>query len=305
MTRLPAIKEPLKIPHEKILIFEPHPDDIAYQIAGTVYKWLESKKEVMVCTVTTGNSSTMDPTVSKDQIEKIMLEEHQKAFDVLGIPPDHRVQWKYDDWGLDPSRDRIPLIADMVRLIRKFKPTTVVTMDPLNINMEENPDHRLVAMTGFEAAAMAAYPIALPMIFRNDQLVKKEDHECHQVARVLFYMSPEPNVFMDVGGEPMDIKKKLGGIYKSQLQMMINEVDARLRQLGLNPEVKEQNPQDLWDNVCEGYAKGHATEALQFYKTNPDLAPRVYPEFAEAFRLYYLGAVEKLRNFLPKELLTL
>jgi LmbE family N-acetylglucosaminyl deacetylase len=298
-------KAPLQIPNEKILIFEPHPDDVAYQIAGTVAKWLEEKKDVCICTVTTGNSSSMDPAISKSQIEEIMLAEHKAALDFLGIPVDRRIQWHYDDWALDAGRDRLPLLNDMVKLIRQFKPTTVVTMDPLNINMEENPDHRLVAMTGFEAAAMAAYPIALPNVLQKKEPFPIEDLQSHHVARVLFYMSPQPNVFVDIGGEYLEKKQKMGGIYRSQLTMMIGEVDSRLRMLGLDPEVTEVSPQDLWDAVCESSAKGHAEEALAFYKTHPQLAPRVYPSHAEAFRLYYLGAVEKLRDLLPKELLTL
>jgi LmbE family N-acetylglucosaminyl deacetylase len=305
MNNMPAFKEPLIIPNEKILIFEPHPDDIAFQISGTVCKWIEEKKDVIVCTITTGNSSNMDPTISKEEIEKIMMEEHKNALDFYGIPIENRIQWKYNDWGIDPTRDRITLLIDMVRLIKKVKPTTVVTMDPLNINMEENSDHRSVAMTGFEAAAMASYPDAIGNAVNNPQLINANDRDVHHVSRVLFYMSPNPNVFVDVGGELMDKKKTVGCIYKSQLKMMIEEVDARLRPLGLDPEIKDVNFEELWSGVCESYAKAHASEAAAYYKTHPNLAPRVYPEFAEAFRLYYLGAVEKLRDLLPKELLTL
>ncbi len=45
----------------------------------------------------------------------------------------------------------------MVRLIRKFKPAAVVTMDPKNCADKENQDHKLIAVTGLEAAAMTAY----------------------------------------------------------------------------------------------------------------------------------------------------
>ncbi len=283
---------------ERILIFEPHPDDVTYQISGTVYKWLQERKEVMICTVTTGNNSTFKPDVSKEQIKAIMMEEQKKAMDLLGIKPENRVQWKYDDLGIDPALDRQKLLSDMVLLIRKFKPTTVVTMDPKNILMEENPDHRAVASVGFEAAAMAAYPNFLKEQF--GQGISQ-----HFVSRILFYMSPEPNVFVDISGEPLEMKKKLGAVYQSQLELMIGETDARLRNLGLDPEVMEVPPIGLWEAVCESSAQGHAEEGMIFYKSHPDLAPRVPLEYAEAFRLYYLGAVEKLRNLLPKELQTL
>ncbi len=218
--------------------------------------------------------------------------------DLLGIKPENRVLWQYDDLGIDPALDRQKLLKDMITLIRTFKPTTVVTMDPKNLLMEENPDHRAVASVGFEAAAMAAYP----NVFR-EQL--EQGLTQHFVSRILFYMSPEPNVFVEISGDPLEMKKKIGAVYESQLELMIGETDARLRNLGLDPELMEVPPMSLWEAVCESSAQDHAEEANLFYKNHPDLAPRVPFEYAEAFRLYYLGAVEKLRSLLPKELQTL
>lgn len=283
---------------ERILIFEPHPDDVAYQISGTVYKWLQERKEVMICTVTTGNNSTFKSNVTKDQIKQIMMEEQKKAMDLLGIKLENRIQWQYEDLGIDPALDRQKLLKDMITLIRSFKPITIVTMDPKNILMEENPDHRAVASVGFEATAMAAYP----NVYREHL---EQGLSQHFVSRILFYMSPEPNVFVDISGDPLEMKKKLGAVYESQLELMIGETDARLRNLGLDPEVMEVPFTGLWEAVCESSAQGHAEEGMLFYKSHPDLAPRVPLEYAEAFRLYYLGAVEKLRNLLPKELQTL
>jgi LmbE family N-acetylglucosaminyl deacetylase len=283
---------------EKILIFEPHPDDIAYQISGSVFKWLNEEKEIFICTVTKGNNSTFNLHVSSEQIEKIMMEEHHNAMKFLEIPEDHQIQWKYDDLGIDPALDRQKLLFDMILLIRQVRPTTVITMDPKNIPLEENPDHRAVASVGFEATAMAAYPNVM-----RDQFEKYQVSP-HFTARILFYMTPDPNVFVDISGDPFDKKKVLGTFYPSQLELMITEADARLRTLGLDPELKEVPNKDLWEAVCESSANEHAQEGMQFYKTHPHLAPRVPLQYAEAFRLCYLGSVEKLRDLLPKSLLT-
>jgi len=285
--------------HEKILIFEPHPDDVAYQVSGSVAKWKEEGKEIMICTVTTGNNSTFDKKVTAEQIKKTMMKEHHKAMESLGIDVEHLVQWDFNDLGLDPGLDRKSLLEKMVYLIRKFKPTTVITMDPLNRDFEENPDHRTVAMTGFEAAALAAYPNFLPEQFSDKELSQVF------VSRVLFYMSPEPNAFVDIAGEPFDKKVELGAIYLSQLELMTTEIDSRLRAMGLQPEILEFPIDKIWKTVCESSAKQTAEQSIEFFKKHPNLAPRVNLEYAEAYRMYYLGAVEKLREFLPKELLTL
>lgn len=294
------MKKDFSIKNERILIFEPHPDDVAYQIMGTVIKWLQEKKDVYICTITKGDSSTFDMNVSKAEIESVMMDEHRKVHDMLGLEDSKLVQWDYPDQMMDPGTDRMGLMKRMVRLIRRIKPHTVVTMDPKNIHNEENPDHRIVAMTGFEAAAFAAYPN-----FLREQIESDDQVDQHFVSRVLFYMSPEPNVFIDIGGEIMEKKKEIGKIYRSQLKLMVHEIDARLRNMGLDPEVLELEYEDLWETLCESIGKEVAAEGNKFYQKNPELSPRVPLEFAESMRLYYLGIVEKLRDFLPKELLTI
>lgn len=241
-----------------------------------------------------------------------MMQEHSEAMKFLGIDSNHHIQWKYNDLGIDPALDRPKLLADMIRIIRRFKPTTVVTMDPQNFLMEENPDHRTVALTSFEASAMAAYP----NVFR-DQFEDK-DISPHFVSRILFYMSPEPNIFIDIAGDPLETKKNIGGIYKSQLDLMMGEIDSRLYNLNwsmksmlerMDPQLSGLigNPAALWYVICESSAIQTANEAALCSKSHATETPvsQGKLEFAEAFRLYFLGAVEKLRPFLPKELLSI
>ena len=168
------------IENEKILIFEPHPDDVAYNFMGTVIKWLDEGKDLTICTVTKGNNSTFKPSVSMEEIEEVMMEEHQKVHEMLHLDSSSIIQWDYDDLGIDPAKDRPELLRKMIQLIREVKPTTVVTIDPKNMENEENPDHRIVAIEGFEAAAMAAYP----HVYREDW--EKSEVSPHFVSRMLF-----------------------------------------------------------------------------------------------------------------------
>jgi N-acetylglucosamine malate deacetylase 1 len=274
---------------ERILIFEPHPDDVAFQIAGSVVKWLGEGKEVMVCTVTKGNNSTFDLNVSSDEIEKVMAGEHSKAVRVLGLDEDHIVRWQYDDLGLDPCRDRLPLLRDMIMLIRIFRPVTVVTMDPKNAENEENPDHRLVAVTALEASAMAAYP----NVFREQ--FDETGVSQYFVGRMLYYMSPEPDVFIDISGEPLSKKIELGLIYSSQLDLMMTEAKERLKTLGITFPLFEMPKEDLWPLICTEIASGTAVEYQKKYPGKPVIS------HAESFRLQYLGIVDKIRAFLPAD----
>jgi LmbE family N-acetylglucosaminyl deacetylase len=326
---------------EKILIFEPHPDDVAFQIAGSVVKWLTEGKEIMVCTITKGNNSTFDENVSSEEIEKVMAGEHSKAIQMLGLDEEHAIRWQYDDLGLDPGRDRLRLLEDMIRLIRKFKPATVISMDPKNAENEENPDHKLVAITALEASAMAAYPNAFREQFdehginqhclfasgsrgktgcaRSHFLIasgSSSETGCarshflfasglrgetgcsrsHFVGRMLYYMSPEPDIFIDISGESLAKKIKLGLIYSSQLDLMMTEAKERLKTLGATFPLFEMPKEDLWPIICTEIASDTADECLRKYPEKPVIT------HAESFRLQYLGIVDKIREFLPGDI---
>lgn len=273
---------------ERILIFEPHPDDVAFFISGSVARWISEGREVMICTVTRGNRSTFDANVSKREMARIMLSEHKKAMRVLGLDAQHYVQWKYDDLGLDPGRHRVKLLADMIKLIRTFKPVTVVTMDPKNWPNEENPDHRLAAMTGFEAAAMSAYP----NVFRK-QFAEKTVRQ-HFVSRVLFYTTPEPDTFIDIGGEPFERKVRMALAYPSQLQLMEDEARRRLAGIGQDFPLSNLPVEQIWSRVCRAMAEKAASEYTKQYPGRKRM------RLAEAFRMKYPGVVDKLQGVFPK-----
>ena len=290
---------------EKILIFEPHPDDVAFQIAGSVAKWLTEGKEVMVCTITKGNNSTFDMNISSEEIEKVMASEHSKAIQMLGLDEEHAIRWQYDDLGLDPGRDRLPLLQDMISLIRKFKPATVVTMDPKNAENEENPDHKLVAITALEASAMAAYPnvfreqfdergINPHFLFASGLRSEARCSRPHFVGRMFYYMSPESDIFIDISGEPLAKKIELGLIYSSQLDLMMTEAKERLKTLGATFPLFDIPKEDLWPLMCTEIASSTASECLRKY---PEKTGIIH---AESFRLQYLGVVDKIRTFLPE-----
>ncbi|MFC1474889.1 PIG-L deacetylase family protein, partial [bacterium] len=272
---------------EKILVFEPHPDDVAFQIAGSVRKWLNQGKEVAICTVTTGNNSTFDKNISQDDIAAIMSREHRRALELLGINDEHYIQWDYDDLGIDPGLDRQKLLADMIKLIRTFRPTTVVTMDPKNILNEENPDHKMVATTGFEAAALSQHPHLFPEQYKEDNV------EQHYVSRILFYTTPEPDTFIDISGEPFEIKSKMALAYESQFELLMTEARERLAGIGVELEIFNMPPKSIWPQMCRSMAEAAAVQCRDMFPERKNV------DLAEAFRLQYPGVVHKLKSLLP------
>ncbi|MFX0103652.1 MAG: PIG-L deacetylase family protein [Candidatus Hodarchaeota archaeon] len=280
----------------RVLAIEAHPDDLVYFYGGTVAKLASEGHQIRVITVTKGDQSTMDPAHSEKDIERIMAKEHAEALEIIGVK-DQEFLEGFTNHFIFSSEHQLQLREILIKEIREFRPDTVITFDQADI-FEENPDHRLLARVGTQAAAFSAYPLVHPEH-------KKEGLEPHFVGRVLHAPTIRPNLYVDIGGEPLERKIKAGAAYKSQLHLMITEMDQRLRTMGLDPDLEDMAHEDLWEMVCESMAEETAKYAVEFYKENPELAPEKEIEHAEAFRMYFLGAVDKLRDYLPKELLTL
>ena len=280
----------------RILAIEAHPDDLVYFYGGYIAKMVDEGHEIRVITLTTGDQSTVDPTLPRERIEAIMREEHDEAMNIIGIT-DQKYLEGFTNHFIFSAEQKLRLREILIQEIRKFKPDTVITFDIADI-FEENPDHRVLAQIGMQAAAFAAYPLVHPE-HKNYGL------EPHFVGRMLLAPTRNPNVFVDISEEPLERKKKAGAAYASQLDLMITELEKRLITMGLNPDLDDISNDDLWDTICESMAEETAQEAMEFYSRNVELAPKVPMQFAEAFRMQYLGSVEKVRDMLPKECLVL
>jgi LmbE family N-acetylglucosaminyl deacetylase len=185
----------------------------------------------------------------------------------------------------------------LIRSIREYKPDTVICFDPMNI-IEENPDHKLLAQVVIEASSFAAYPL-----IHKEHM--QQGLQPHFVSRVLMTPSPNPNVYVNIKGNPLKAKIKAGATYKSQLDLMFSELKIRMKNINVELPFINIDPEELWSTTCESEAKSIANEAMEFYKKNPKIAPEIPLEFAESFRMCYLGVIEKIRSYLPKECLIL
>jgi len=278
------------------LAIEAHPDDLAFFYGGYIAKMIAEGHVVRVLTVTNGDQSTCDPALSVKDIVSILTKEHAKAMDIVGVK-DQRYLDGFTNHFMFSSEIQLKLRETLIREIREFKPDTVITFDIADA-FEENPDHRLLARVGLQSASFAAYPLIHP-----EQL--KDGLKPHFTGRMLLAPTKQPNVFVDIAEEPLDKKKAAGGAYKSQLDLMFTELKFRAQTMGLEPDLDDISPQDLWESVCESMAEETAKASIAFYAQHKNIAPRIKLMFAEAFRMQYLGAMEKIHDYLPKEYLTL
>src|SRR5436305_631298 len=106
----------------RVLVITAHPDDVDYGAGGTVAAWTAAGVEVAYCIVTDGDAGGEDPTITRAEMAQTRREEQRKAAAILGVT---EVEFLgYPDGRLEVS---LELRRDLSRVIRRFRPTRVVT----------------------------------------------------------------------------------------------------------------------------------------------------------------------------------
>lgn len=177
-----------------MLVICAHPDDIEIHAGGLVALLVDLGRAVRLVLVTSGDRGTDDPTFTREQVAAIREAEQRQAAARLGArepiflrSPDGDVRYATKD-----LRERA------IRLIREYRPATVITHDPFG--RAENadacsvyPDHRAVGETVFEAA----YVAAPGPLYHPEHLAAGLTP--HKPERLLCVMSDRPNAFVDIG----------------------------------------------------------------------------------------------------------
>lgn len=189
-----------KFDRKTILAVFAHPDDVDFSSAGTIAKWVEEGSIVYYLICTNGNKGSSDPKMTSEKLVKIRKAEQEAAAKVLGAKKVFFLN--YNDCELEPT---IALRRDIVGVIRKICPDTVLTFDPKNRYSTErgyinHPDH----IAAGEATLAAVFPAA------RDRLSFPElELKPHKVKEVLLVNFEEANFFVDITSA---IDKKLAAI---------------------------------------------------------------------------------------------
>lgn len=195
------------VPDRAMFIFA-HPDDIEFGVAGTAAVWIRHGCEVHYVVITDGNVGSHEDGMTSEQLATIRRQEQIAAAEVVGA---NCIFLGYDDGFLQPT---LALRKDLVRLIRKYKPTAVVCGDPTMFFPSDtyinHPDHRAAA----QAALDAVFPASEMTLLYPD--LAAEGLHGHKVNYVYVHWGQEPNVYIDVGSV-IDLKIEALRQHKSQL----------------------------------------------------------------------------------------
>jgi len=217
-----------EIERKVALVVVAHPDDAEFMAAGTVATWVADGWDVhyVICTDASGGGPDDAEDVSpqaRKAVSDVRKREQRAACDVLGVKEIFFLD--YPDGQLQPS---ITLRGDIVRVIRKVRPTRVICQSPdRNWNSgymigAYHPDH-LAAGT---ATISAIYPASQNGWDFPDLLA--EGLKPHKVREVYFSGAPISNFAVDISAV---IDQKFASLraHTSQLADHFDEIEVMIK----------------------------------------------------------------------------
>ncbi len=194
---------------ERALFIYAHPDDIEFGVAGTAAKWASQGCEVTYVIITDGNAGSHENGMTAEKIAAIRRQEQQAAAQKAGV--NTCIFLGYDDGFLQPT---LELRKDLVRQIRKFKPTVVVCGDPTFYYSDtyiNHPDHRAAAVAVLEAVFPAA---EMPLVFPE---LGEEGLQPHKTNFVYISHAQDADYYLDIS-DTIDLKIEALKEHKSQIE---------------------------------------------------------------------------------------
>lgn len=194
---------------DRAMVVVAHTDDAEFMAAGTAALWAREGAEVVYVIVTNGDKGSDDPEMTSDRLRVLREAEQRRAASVLGVRD--VIFLGYEDSMLQPT---LELRRDIVRVIRTYRPHTLITFDPttrfITDNYPNHPDHRA---TG-DATVDAVFPAARDRLTFPQLLA--EGLEPHKVRELWLGASTSPNHWVDI--EPV-LEQKIAalGMHESQV----------------------------------------------------------------------------------------
>lgn len=192
-----------------VMILAAHPDDAEFGTAGTVARWTNEGREVVYVICTNGDKGSGDRTLTSEQISAMRKKEQRAAADTLGVRK--VVFLDYPDQCLEDTPD---MRKQIVRLIRTYRPKTLVTSDPYRRYLWHR-DHRIIGQVAMDAV----FPYARDHLAYPDLL--EEGLEPHKVEEILFWAAEDINFRSDISAT-YDRKIAALRCHKSQMKAFIS-----------------------------------------------------------------------------------
>ncbi len=188
-----------------IMVITPHPDDAEFGVAGTAARWIKEGKQIVYVVCTSGDKGTSDRSVKPKDLALIREQEQQDAATLLGVR--EVIFLRYKDQKLEDNDD---FRKKLVRLIRMYRPDTMVTDDPYRRYQYWHRDHMITARVALDAV----FPYARDHLAYPDLL--RAGIEPHKVKEVLLFHSDSPNIQFDIT-KMFDLKLAALRCHKSQV----------------------------------------------------------------------------------------
>lgn len=169
-----------------VLVVTPHPDDAEYGAAGTVARWISDGKEVVYVVCTNGDKGTDDANITSEELAKIREEEQMAAARSLGVR--EVIFLRHADQALEETPE---FRKELVRLIRMYRPETLVTADPYRRYVWHR-DHRITGQVALDAV----FPYARDSLSYPD--FREQGLHPHKVKEVLLWASEDINYRSDI-----------------------------------------------------------------------------------------------------------
>jgi len=187
------------------MVLSAHPDDAEFGVAGTVVKWIRGGKRVVYVICTNGDKGTTDPDLKPEQLIDMREKEQKAAAELLGVQD--VVYLGHPDQGLEDTPE---FRKEIVRLIRIYRPHTVVTSDPYRRYIWHR-DHRIIGQVALDAV----FPFARDHLAYPDMVT--EGLQPHKVKEIWFWGADDNNHRIDIT-ETFDLKLAALRCHESQIR---------------------------------------------------------------------------------------
>lgn len=197
---------------QSVLVVVAHPDDGDFLAASVLSALTRQGCRAGICLVTDGDAGSDDPTIPKGALSELRLAEQRRAADHTGAG--EVICLGYPDGVL---QNTLEVRRDLVRVLRRFRPEMVITMDPTSrwfgrgyIN---HPDHRAAA----DACLDAVFPSARDSR-AFPELLAEEGLQPHKTRFVLVGSGRKADIAIPL--EEGDLENQLAalGEHKSQFE---------------------------------------------------------------------------------------
>ncbi|MBX7258173.1 MAG: PIG-L family deacetylase [Candidatus Hydrogenedentes bacterium] len=175
-----------------VMVFTPHPDDDTFLCGGVMALLAANKNNVIVVIYTNDNKGSLDLEMTRERLAVIRRAEEEAACAVLGIPKENIVWLGYEDGDLEYADPKV-LRGEACRLIKKYRPDAIFTIDPgTTYERWHKTDHRMAAFITKDAFIASEWHLYYPQHLLDEGL------KPYRVPVAFYYYTEEPNYTVDI-----------------------------------------------------------------------------------------------------------